>query len=630
MKLVGCLVVSVVALAPGPAEAQWAATPTNPVARYGGCMTASAQGRLHVLGGADAFGLTLTPLRIFDPASGVWSTGATQLLVNGFSVCALGPSNRIFVAGTPNGRTLQIYDATANTWSAGTDLPTTTYLSAGDFGTDGKLYMFGGQVGSSATELTRIYDVTTATWTTGAPLPEPRVGATAKRGSDGRIYVFGGRRGPAATATVTAQVDIYDPATDSWSAGAPLPAARTHLASAATDNRRTLIVLGGSTATSGVNTGPYYSDVYAYSVAANRWVTLPALPSVRTLPAAAITGGRLVVTGGWNGALVPDGTVSLDLDADLDGLVNQLDNCVLVDNPNQADVDGDGLGDACDPVDDLDLDGDGVANLEDNCPFDANTAQFDFDADGLGDACDQANGFDVDGDGVANAQDNCPFRHNPGQEDADADGLGDGCDTTDGLDVDGDGVVNATDNCPFLANEGQGDADADGLGDACDPADGRDIDGDGVANTEDNCPFAANSSQADADADGLGDACDERTGDGQDLDGDGVANAEDNCPFVSNAPQADADDDGIGDACDASDGNDLDGDAVPNTADNCALVANATQDDADADGLGDACDPTLDAADDDGGCATGRGGTIGSVILSLGVLAVIGRRRRKR
>jgi cysteine-rich repeat protein len=51
-----------------------------------------------------------------------------------------------------------------------------------------------------------------------------------------------------------------------------------------------------------------------------------------------------------------------------------------------------------------DVDGDGLAHCVDNCPNVANPDQADFDRDGIGDACDA----DVDGDSVANALDACP------------------------------------------------------------------------------------------------------------------------------------------------------------------------------------------------------------------------------
>jgi len=62
-------------------------------------------------------------------------------------------------------------------------------------------------------------------------------------------------------------------------------------------------------------------------------------------------------------------TVSLP-DADADGVPDSADNCNGVSNPGQQDLDGDGVGDACDP----DIDGDGRANGTDCAPVDP-TAQ---------------------------------------------------------------------------------------------------------------------------------------------------------------------------------------------------------------------------------------------------------------
>lgn len=143
-----------------------------------------------------------------------------------------------------------------------------------------------------------------------------------------------------------------------------------------------------------------------------------------------------------------------DEDKDGDGIINNEEEegdplaCPFSDDP---DSDDDGVKDGADecPCDDTDKcndpgvgddDSDGHTNDADNCPAHANVDQADDDGDSVGNACDPDNPTaDTDNDGTLNDGDNCPLVVNDGQEDGDGDGIGDACDTTPDV-VDGDGI----------------------------------------------------------------------------------------------------------------------------------------------------------------------------------------------
>jgi hypothetical protein len=103
------------------------------------------------------------------------------------------------------------------------------------------------------------------------------------------------------------------------------------------------------------------------------------------------------------------GTLPLVRDTDQD-LLDDGFEVQLGTDPTRQDTDGDGIPDGrefgagSDPKQpDLDSDGDQVADPVDNCQLAPNADQADFDGDGLGDACDP----DADGDRVENAGDAC-------------------------------------------------------------------------------------------------------------------------------------------------------------------------------------------------------------------------------
>lgn len=119
-----------------------------------------------------------------------------------------------------------------------------------------------------------------------------------------------------------------------------------------------------------------------------------------------------------------------------------------------------------------DADDDGIGDAVDNCPSYYNPNQADWNTNGKGDACD-----DTDGDGLSDAIELSQTYGNgrksdPTKKDTDGDGYEDGTEYYGGTDptnpdTDGDGRQDPVDNCPVTPNPDQADWNNNGKGDAC-------------------------------------------------------------------------------------------------------------------------------------------------------------------
>lgn len=462
-----------------PTTGTWAPTGTMSRARYYHTVTLLANGKVLAVGGAPGGSATA---ELYDPSTGTWASTGSMSAPRYLHTATLLPNGKVLVAGGYGPSSLssaELYDPGTGTWSATGSMASTRPGHTAVLLPSGKILVAGGWTAAS-----ELYDPATGTWSATGGMATARGSATGALMFDGKVLIAGGGVGY----STLASAEVYDPATGAWAATTSLTLGRQGHGTIVVSGGKVLVSSGltGSVNCSTSCTGTTSSEIY--SPAAGTWSATGSASTARYGHGAVIiSDGRVLIAGG-NGtnsqSLASAEIYAPVLDADADGVPDASDNCPAVANADQANSDGDGLGNACDP----DNDNDGIADASDNCALTANPDQADSDGDGAGDVCDA----DDDNDGVADAADNCALTANADQLNTDGDGEGDACDADD----DNDGVTDGSDAFPLNVLEWV-DTDIDGVGNNSDPDD----DGDKIADAIDTQPLSVSMAFSDV---GLG------------------------------------------------------------------------------------------------------------------------------
>src|SRR5262245_6224690 len=193
----------------------------------------------------------------------------------------------MFVALTV-GLILRPANAQSCSWVTATPMPTAR--SGAAVGTvNGIIYVIGGRQGGTPLYLgtNEAYDPATNSWSPKAPMPTPRsFDGTNGAVLGGKIYCVGGTASSTPFCTVsgcTNIVEVYDPANDTWATAGPLPSARCAPAVVAINGL--LYVFGGYTcwySTAGGGITYSWDTVDVYDPATSSWTSCGAMPLPRT------------------------------------------------------------------------------------------------------------------------------------------------------------------------------------------------------------------------------------------------------------------------------------------------------------------------------------------------------------
>jgi N-acetylneuraminic acid mutarotase len=189
--------------------------------------------KIYVSGGQIGENTWTKALFMFDPATNRWTRKRDLPEVTGAGMSAVS-KNKLYVVTVcqeegclPQDRLFR-YDPATDIW---TTLPTPPnghrHGAAGFIG--GKLYVTGG-IGLGDPKQLDVYDPAANQWSTRAPLGRRRW-YVAGLAYNSKLYLIGGLgETPDGGATEVRTTTVYNPATNTWGTGAPLPIARKELA----------------------------------------------------------------------------------------------------------------------------------------------------------------------------------------------------------------------------------------------------------------------------------------------------------------------------------------------------------------------------------------------------------------
>ena len=187
----------------------------------------------------------------------------------------------------PRGKSVERYDACANTWSPVPDLPEGVFGSAA-VAFDGAIYVLGGKDGFQATTVVQRFDANASTWAVQLPLKHARKALCAAV-VGGCLYAIGGCTTDSNSLKV---VEKFAPGAEDWVKVTSLSQDRKYACAEVLDDK--IVVIGGYQMTS----TEALRSCEVYSPCADEWYPLADLSVPRGAAGAAVLGNAIFVVGG--------------------------------------------------------------------------------------------------------------------------------------------------------------------------------------------------------------------------------------------------------------------------------------------------------------------------------------------
>jgi hypothetical protein len=244
--------------------------------RAGHTVTALADGRVLVTGGADAASIVQSGAELYDPATSSWTTvGSLSTPRAGHSAALLADGRVLVIGGTTNVsdpvaaatnslRSTEYFDPSTLTFAAGPNMTrphaahSQVVLANGDVlvcGGGSYHTVFGIPIPDLSNK-SQLYVAATNAWATEVNMKAARAYAGSVLLADGRALLAGGIGGSVLSPVQLATSETYDPATNAFTLRGSMSLARTAMTMVVLHSTNLVLVAGGASGTSVTNPLP--------------------------------------------------------------------------------------------------------------------------------------------------------------------------------------------------------------------------------------------------------------------------------------------------------------------------------------------------------------------------------------
>lgn len=290
-----------------PASGTWAPAGALAEPKDGLTATLLPGGQVLVAGGENAALLQASAF-LFDPVAGTWSAAPDAPVSRARHTATLLPSGAVLlaggeasVAGAPSA-TADVFERGVGAWSEASAFPIFPGPGSLTLLGDGSILAVGfpgfGLVGEPLPVRTFRYDLSTQQWRDAAPLPSMRQGYAATLLQNGRVLISGGygeRTASGGPLYGERPAFLYDPTGDFWMpAGTMLVGRTAHTSTLLEDGR--VLVTGGIDQDQAPTV---LRSTELYDPSTNTWSAGPDMAEPRTAHRALLLGsGKVLVVGG--------------------------------------------------------------------------------------------------------------------------------------------------------------------------------------------------------------------------------------------------------------------------------------------------------------------------------------------